>query len=50
MSAIEVKGYYTGFDYMGFINGDYMRFESDAAYKEYMEEDMEDDYERNNNK
>lgn len=37
MSVIEVKGYYTGSDYMGLVNGDYMRFESDAAYKEYLE-------------
>ena len=30
-------GYYTHSCYMGFINGSYMRFETEAAYREYME-------------
>lgn len=30
-------GYYTHGCYMGFVNGSYMRFETEAAYREYIE-------------
>jgi len=39
---IEVKGYWNATSYMGFVNGFYMEFESDTAYKEYLEEEKED--------
>lgn len=31
-------GYYTATCYYGFVEGHYMQFETEAAYKEYMEE------------
>ena len=31
-----MKGYYTGSNYMGYVNGSYMKFESEEAYIEYL--------------
>lgn len=38
------KGYYTDSDYMGFdpSTGKYRRFESETAYREYLEEGSEE--------
>ena len=33
---MEIKGYYTGYCYMGFVNGIYMPFASEGDYKEYI--------------
>lgn len=33
-----MKGYPTGSGYMGYVNGEYMLFASEADYREYMEE------------
>ena len=35
-----MKGYYTESSYMGFVSikGKYMQFESETAYREYLEE------------
>lgn len=33
-----MKGFYTGNGYMGYVNGEYMLFASEADYREYMEE------------
>ena len=32
-----MKGYYTDNGYYGFVDGEYMLFEGDQAYYEYME-------------
>lgn len=33
-----MKGYITPIGYMGLVDGRYMLFESEGAYREYMEE------------
>lgn len=33
-----MKGYHTSEGYMGFVNGEYILFASEADYKEYMED------------
>lgn len=33
-----LKGYYTGSNYMGWVGNRYMKFETEEAYREYMEE------------
>ena len=33
-----MKGYYTSYGYMGYINGKYKLFATETEYKEYMEE------------
>nr|DAX13694.1 MAG TPA: hypothetical protein [Bacteriophage sp.] len=39
MEAITIfKGYYTTTCYYGLVEGYYMQFETEAAYREYMEE------------
>ena len=42
-----MKGYSTGFGYMGFVDGEYMMFASESEYREYMEECMVHDIEQN---
>ena len=36
--AVKMKGYSVGNGYMGLVNGRYMLFESEEAYKEYLED------------
>ena len=31
-----MKGYYTAYGYMGFVNGRYMLFASESDYKDYV--------------
>lgn len=38
---MKEKGYWTGSNYMGLVRGRWMKFESDRAYYEYLE-DLED--------
>jgi hypothetical protein len=39
MEAITIfKGYYTATCYYGLVNDSWMQFETEAAYREYMEE------------
>lgn len=33
-----MKGYYTSYGYMGYINGKYRLFATETEYREYMEE------------
>ena len=33
-----MKGFYTGNGYMGYVDGKYMLFASEADYREYIEE------------
>lgn len=33
------NGYWTGSNYMGLVNGSYMKFVSDTEYYEYLEEE-----------
>ena len=33
-----MKGYYTSYGYMGYINGKYRLFATESEYREYMEE------------
>ena len=34
-----MKGYWTGSNYMGYVNGEYMKFENDTEYYNYMKGD-----------
>ena len=34
-----MKGYSTGYGYMGYIDGSYVMFASEDEYREYMEEE-----------
>ena len=34
-----MKGYYISSGYMGFVNGSYMLFETEGAYREYLSEE-----------
>ena len=36
--AVKMKGYSVGNGYMGLVNGSYMLFESEEAYREYLED------------
>ena len=36
--AVKMKGYSVGNGYMGLVNGKYMLFESEEAYREYLED------------
>ena len=36
--AKDMKGYTTEHGYMGFVNGDYQLFASEADYREWMED------------
>lgn len=45
---MDIKGYWTNNYYMGYVNGEYIRFDSESAYKEYIEE-SEDNDERDDN-
>ena len=33
-----MKGYSTGFGYMGYVDGEYLMFASEDEYREYVEE------------
>lgn len=41
----EIKGYYNGYDYMGYVDGKYMRFESEQAYYEFIAEKIKEEIE-----
>lgn len=36
--ASERKGFYTSSDYWGWVNGDFMRFPTEAEYLQYIED------------
>ncbi len=38
-----MKGYDTSSGYMGYVNGKYMLFASEEEYREYVEENSEND-------
>ena len=33
-----MKGYYTGFGYMGYVDGEYMLFDCESDYRAYLTE------------
>lgn len=43
MTKEDLKGYLISGDYMGLTDEGYMRFETEGAYNEYMEDKVEDD-------
>lgn len=45
MEVIFIKGYYTGYGYMGLINGKYRLFATEEEYAEIFKEEMKDERE-----
>lgn len=41
----EIKGYYKGSVYMGYVNGTYKQFETEQAYYEYIVEEIHEELE-----
>ena len=41
----EIKGYYKGSVYMGYVNGTYKQFETEQAYYEYLADMVKEEIE-----